>query len=202
MHRFFSKLRVAGPIAAIALTLAATAAHAQKVYTVQSGRTTIVLDSGFVAALGTLGVSPGTVSPGALGGGKVAFPITSGDIDPWTARTEILHSGGLTFTAGTTKVRAENFIIDTTAPQPVVTAQVIVGGKLLGRYPLFNLVPPSGLKLPLTFSGDTFHLPDGFKVTLTKTGADALNSIFNVKAFQAGFPIGSAAHVSAILAVN
>lgn len=202
MQRVLSKLGLAAPITALALMLAATAAHAQKVYTVQSGRTTIVLDSGFVAALGTLGVSPGTVSPGALGGGKVAFPITSGDIDPWTARAEILHSGGLTFTAGATKVRAENFIIDTTTAQPVVTAQVIVGGKLLGRYPLFNLVPPSGLKLPLTFSGDTFHLPDGFTVTLTKTGADALNSIFNVKAFQAGFLIGSAAHVSAILAVN
>jgi len=201
MHRLISKLRLAGPIAAVVL-LAATVAQAQKVYTIRSGQTTIVLDSGFVAALGTLGVSPGTVSPGMLGGGKVVFPITSGDIDPWTARTEILHSGGLTLTAGATKFRAESFIIDTTAAQPVVTGQVIVGGKLLGRYPLFNLVPPSGLKLPLTFSGDTFHLPDGFKVTLTATGASALNSIFNVKAFQAGFPIGSAAHVSAILAVN
>jgi hypothetical protein len=181
---------LAAPIVALAMLVSANHASAQKTETVEVGRTTVSLASGFVSALGSLGVTPGTVSPTRLHYGTVNFPVTGGAIDLDTAASQILHSGGLTLTAGQTEVTLQSFIIDTTGT-PVITGLVSVNGKLLGRLPLFDLALPSGITLPLKpYDGQI--ILKGVGITLDSTAAGALNNVFHVSAFKGRFGIGTA----------
>jgi len=185
-----SHLRLAAPIVALAMLVSANHASAQKTETIEGGRTTVALASGFVAALGSLYVTPGTVSPTRLHNGVINFPVTGGAIDLDTASSQILHSGGLTLIAGQTKVTLQSFIIDTTSA-PVITGLVSVDGKLLGRLPLFDLALPSGITLPLKpYDGQI--ILKGVGVSLDSAAAGALNSVFHVSAFKGGFGIGTA----------
>lgn len=188
--RITSHLSIAAPIVALAMVVSANNASAQKTETIEGGRTTVALSSGFVSALGSLGVAPGTVSPTHLHNGTVNFPVTGGAFDLDTAASQILHSGGLMLTAGQTKVTLQSFIIDTTTA-PVITGLVSVDGKLLGRLPLFDLALPSGITLPLKRHDGQIVLK-GVGVSLDNTAAGALNSDFHVTAFKGGFGIGTA----------
>ena len=165
-----------------------TAAFAQNTKTVEAGRTSVELSSGFVGALQSLGVTPGTIEPTKLRDGKVTFPVTGGALDLKTLKGEIIHSGGLTLTAGNTQVRLQAFIIDTTGPAPVLTGLVVLNGGLLARVPLFD-ISLSGSSIKLDQDDLTVR---GVGLTLDKAAAGALNQIFGVSAFQAGFPIGTA----------
>ncbi len=198
MLRLISKMAHVPALMAAVVLVGTSAASAQKTDTIEGGRTTVTLAGSFVSALGTLGVTPGTVSPTELRGAKVNFPITGGAIDLDTASAQILHSGGLTLTAGNNEVKLQSFIIDTTGTQPMITGLVVVNGKLLGRVALFNLALPSGLTLPLTPSYGVLDLKE-VGVTLTATAASALNSVFGITALAGGLDIGTA-HVVAILA--
>jgi hypothetical protein len=190
MFRISSRVPLSLAVVALVTVLSPTASQAQKTKTIERGRTTVTLSSGFVSALGSLDVTPGTVGPTRLHNGAVDFPVTGGAIDLDTAASQILHSGGLTLTAGKTEVVLQSFIIDTTAA-PVITGLVSVDGKLLGRLPLFDLALPSGLTVPLKPS-DGLIILKGVGVTLDSTAAGALNSVFNVSAFKGGFGIGTA----------
>jgi len=185
-----SRLSFAAPVVALAMLVSANLASAQKTETIEGGRTTVTLASSFVSALGGLGVTPGTVSPTRLRDGIVDFPVTGGAIDLDTAASQILHSGGLTLTAGQTEVTLQSFIIDTTGA-PVITGLVAVDGKLVGRLPLFDLALPRGITLPLK-AHDGQIILKGVGVTLDSTAAGALNSVFHVSAFTGGFGIGTA----------
>ncbi len=187
--RLISRLSLAMPILALAMLLP-NRAVGQKTETIEGGRTTVSLANSFVSALGSLGVTPGTVSPSRLSDGKVSFPVIGGAIDLDTAAGQILHSGGLTLTAGPTKVTLQSFIIDTTVA-PVITGLVSVNGKLVGRLPLFDLTLPSGITLPLKPREGQLTLK-GIDVTLDGVAAGALNSVFHVSAFKGGFVIGTA----------
>jgi hypothetical protein len=190
MFRISSRVPLTFAVAAL-VTVLSPLSQAQKTKTIDRGRTTVALSSGFVSALGSLGVTPGTVGPTRLYSGTVDFPVTGGAIDLDTAAGQILHSGGLTLTAGSTEVVLQSFIIDTTGAAPVITGLVSVDGKLLGRLPLFDLALPSGLTLPLK-PADGLIILKGVGVTLDSTAAGALNSVFNVSAFKGGFGIGTA----------
>lgn len=188
--RITSRLSIVTPLVALAMAISTHYASAQKTTTIEGGRTTVALSSGFVSALGSLGVTPGTVSPTHLNSGTVNFPVTGGAIDLDTAASQILHSGGLTLIAGQTKVTLQSFIIDTTTA-PVITGLVSVDGKLLGRLPLFDVVLPSGITLPLKpYDGQI--ILKGVRVSLDSAAAGALNSVFRVSAFKGGFGIGTA----------
>ncbi len=167
-----------------------TAAFAQT-NTAIFGETKVQLSSDFVSALGALSVAPGTVFPTRLQNGVVNFPVVAGALDLQTARGELLHTGGLTLTAGGKKVQLQSFTIDTTGAQPVITGIVSVNGQLLGRLPLFNLQLPGNLTLPLVPRGGWLTL-SGVGVKLSATAAGALNSVYNVTAFTEGFNIGTA----------
>lgn len=184
------RLSLAAPIVALAMLVSANYATAQKTETIEGGRTTVVLASSFVSALDSLGVTPGTVNPTRLYDGTADFPVTGGAVDLDTASSQILHSGGLTFTAGEIQVTLQSFIIDTTGT-PVITGLVSVDGKLLGRLPLFDLALPGGITLPLKPRDGQIVLK-GVVVTLDRTAAGALNSVFHVSAFTGGFGIGTA----------
>ncbi len=179
-----------------ALAWATTAAQAQT-YTMESGKTSVTLSAGFVSALQSLRVTPGTIGPTKISGGVAGFPVVAGALDLNNAKGEILHSGGLTLANSAKRVRLQSYIIDTTGVSPVITGIVTVNGVILGRIPLFNLQLPSGLKLPLKPSGDVLTLK-GVGVTLNAGAAKALNMVFNVSAFQGGLKIGTA-NVSAVV---
>jgi hypothetical protein len=163
----------------------------QHTVTIEAGRTTVTLASSFVSALGSLGVTPGTVEPTELNGDRVNFPITGGAFDLDTAIGQVVHSGGLTLTAGSTEVRLQSFIIDTTSTTPEITGLVVVNGKLVGRLPLFNLSLPDGVRLPIKPEDSVFH-EKGIGVTLSSTAASALNSTFHTTALAGGLEIGTA----------
>lgn len=174
--------------------LVCASAFGQNTKTVETGRTSVKLSGDLVSALQSLGVKPGTVDPSKLRGGSVNFPVTGGAIDLKSIKGEIIHSGGLTLTAGQSQVRIQAFIIDTTGTAPVLTGLVTVNGALLGRVPLFDINLAGGSINAnhgmLTITGVT--------LTLDKTAAAALNQVFNVKAFTPGFPIGTAKVIAAL----
>jgi hypothetical protein len=185
--------------AAVGLSLTAVSAvQAAPTETTRAGSTSVRLSQDFLGALGTLKVAPGALAPGRLTPTKkgvvATFPITAGAVDLGTVKAEIDHSGGLSLTAGATRVELSAFIIDLAGSRPVLTGLVTVNDSLLGRVPLFDLA-----LAPRSVSGnDDFLKVDNVAVTLSQEAADALNGVFNVSAFVPGFPIGTA-FVRAIL---
>ena len=175
---------------AIVLSLTAVTAGAQT-QTALFGETNVQLSNDFVNALGSLDVRPGTVFPTRLLKGTVNFPVVAGAIDLQNAKGELLHSGGLTLSSGTTTVQLQSFIIDTTNGQPFISGLVSVNGSVLGRLPLFTLELPSGFTVPLKVVHN-FVILKGVGVKLSSGAATALNTVFNVSAFQPGFNIGTA----------
>ena len=83
----------------------------------------------------------------------------------------------------------QSFIIDTTA-KPVITGLVSVTGKLLGRIPLFDIALPAGFSLPLQLKQNRLVLK-GVGLTQDAQAAGALDAVFHVNAFTAGFPVGT-----------
>jgi len=151
------------------------------------GETKVFLSQGFVSALGSLGVTPAAVVPGRLYKGVASFPITTGVADLVNTKVEIGHRGGLSLTAGKTKVDLLNFNIQVLDSTPVITGIVTVNGAIVGRVPLFNLA-----------IGNVYQPNKGtlsiqnVTLTLTDAAASALNSVFSVSAFAGGFNIGTA----------
>lgn len=183
---------VATTIAALAVLGSADCVSAQKTRAIEGGRTTVTFGSDFISELGVLDVTPRTVSPTRWHNGMVSFPAIGGAIDLDTTASQMLHSGGLTLSAagGQTQVTLQSFIIDTTSV-PVITGLVSVQGKLLGRLPLFDLVLPDGITLPLKPDESRIVLR-GIGVSLDSAAASVLNSVFHVSVFKGGFNIGTA----------
>ncbi len=178
--------------AAAALTMYATTAAAAPTLAAGGGRTTVELAPSFLAALTSLRVAPGPIFPGRLEEGAkgvfAAFPITAGAIDAGTIKAEIDHAGGLSLSAGATKVELTDFIIDLTGAKPVLTGLVTVDGSLLTRLPLFDL----------NLAASTVKAQDGrvavtdVAVTLDAGAASALNGVFHIAALSGGLAIGTA----------
>lgn len=181
--------------AAAAFGLAAPAAAAPSVQLTR-GATEVSLYASFVDALGSLGVTPGNVLPGSLTptstSAKVAFPIPTGELDAAGPKLEILHSGGLTLSAGNTRVALTSFIIENLGGHLRLTGVVKANDSIVGRIPLFRVVLTQAPEVNPT-SGGAAHLSiRGAKLTLTEDAANALNGAFGVTAFKRGFPIGVA----------
>ncbi len=151
------------------------------------GATTVNLSSDFTGALGTLHISPNSAFPGRLARNRATFPITTATLDSATLRGEISHAGGLNLRRGSTIVRLESFVIDTTGAGGIVlTGLVSANGSVVGRIPLFDLT------LPASFLDVTLIRLNGISVTLRPEAAAALNAVFETTAFTAGFNIGTA----------
>jgi hypothetical protein len=198
MNFAIKRLAHAAPVIGVGLLLSISTARAQKTYTVETGRTTVTLADSFISALKSLDVTPGTISPTELKDGRVNFPITGGAIDLETGRGQLLHSGGLTLTAGKTEVKLQSFIIDSTGSEPVITGLVVEDGTLVGRVSLFKIHYPGGITLPLKPNHGVLKRDD-LGLSLTATAASALNAAFHVTALSAGVDIGTA-DVDSILA--
>ena len=177
-------------LAAVLCLPCALAGAAPTVSTV-GGDTRVVLSETFLGALDQLGVAASPSFPAKLRRGEARFPIPTGEIDLASARGEIVHGGGLNLQAGGLTVNLSSFVIDTTGDSPVLTGLVKANDSVIARLELFNLqltVAPD-----VTQSGRVgrLHIQD-VAVTLSAEAAAALNDVFNVTAFQAGLPIGTA----------
>jgi hypothetical protein len=79
-----------------------------------------------------------------------------------------------------------------------LTGLVIANGSVVGRIRLFDIALPAGITLPLQPAANRFFDLAGARLTLSGGAATALNGVFGVTAFTAGFPIGTG-RVSAFL---
>jgi len=192
--RMFSRLTNAAPILAFAMLVSTNIASAQKTNTVQYGTTTVTFASTLIPTMNSLGLTLGPVSPSNIRNGVVSFSANSGAIDLVSGAAQVLHSGGLTVTAGQTVITLQGFIVDTTAGTPVITGLVSLNGTLIGRLPIFDLVIPGGLIVPLTPTRNGQLNIASINVTLDSTMAGILNTTFSSlnSPFSGGDPIGTA----------
>jgi hypothetical protein len=193
--RISHSLQVMSAAAVTALTLGlgtASTVFAAPTASLQAGFTAVKLDVGFTAALSSLQVDLGTLPRSGVYQGQAYFPIVGGAIDFSNAKGEIPHAGGLTLTAGTTRVELSDFVIDTFDTKPVLTGLVVVNDSIVDRIPLFDLELPAGFTLPLQPTNRRFITLADVGVKLNAAAAGALNSVFKVTAFAGGFTIGVA----------
>jgi hypothetical protein len=163
------------------------------------GSTAVALDAGFVEALTTLGLTPGTVGDAELTPeGSAVFPITGGTVTVFDKETgykpyvqgTLFHQGsGLSLTAGGTTVELTNFTVDPGTPSRLF-GDVSVNGELaVPSAPLFDL-DGSTLNPPTIEGGEA--VLQGTEVLLSAEAAELLNSTFMTDALAGDFLIGIA----------
>jgi hypothetical protein len=200
MRRTIKRLSLAAAlVAAMTMFNVSPALAADNAQLIKGGRTTVYLSKGFMTALSSLHVTPGVVAPTQLYTNplRVPFPITSGVIDLDNINTQILHSGGLTLTAGGKTVTLSSFIIDNTNGPLTISGLVEVNSTLVGRIVLFDLTPPSNLTLPLVPTNGQLNLKF-FTVKLDSAGASALNGVFGITALSDSVTVGTAGVYAAV----
>jgi hypothetical protein len=168
--------------------------------TLSGNSTTVVLDPGFVSALTSLKLTPGTFGTAkiqAAGGNTDAvFPITGGNakiykkgaVTPYV-QGQVEHDGsGLTLSAGGTTVTIKNFVIhpgnnsNLTGEVDVTTAgKTTVAAKSLKLFDLDG----STLKTP-TISKAGIATLEGTTIYLSAEAAKALNGVFKTNALAGG----------------
>ena len=163
------------------------------------GTTAVALDAGFVEALTTLGLTPGTVGDAELTAeGSAVFPITGGTVTvfdkesgykPYVQGTLFHQGSGLSLSAGGTTVELTNFTIDPGTPSRLF-GDVSVNGELaVPSAPLFDL-DGSTLNPPTIEGGEA--VLQGTEVLLSAEAAELLNSTFSTDALAGDFLIGIA----------
>ena len=174
-------------VSSVVLAVSTFAVHAQTLG-ISTGVTKVDLAEGFVSALSSLHVAPAPIGASELNGTTIDFPILTGHFDTSDDKAEIIHSGGLSLTAGGTVVDLRDFIIDTTGAMPIITGLVELDGKVVGRLTLFDL----SLKEAALDSDGCVLIIKNVDVTLDKGAAATLNSVFKISALAGGLNIGTA----------
>jgi hypothetical protein len=160
--------------------------------------TKVTVDAGFLDALTSLGVAPGTVGSATLTDGVLAFPITGGNVDYYDPAEDyrpyvqgsIEHTGsGLSLTAGDKVVELTDFRIDPGTSQLFGT--VTVDGAVAAEDAfLFNL---DGTTLqPLQDNGDGTATLQGTRVLISEDAAPLLNDTFGITDIQPDMLVGIA----------
>ncbi|MFN2452098.1 MAG: hypothetical protein ABR541_07080 [Candidatus Dormibacteria bacterium] len=157
--------------------------------------TKVDLDPATAGVLKTNGVMVAPVAPAtaamANGTVEVSFPIKSGNVDIYDPsqlpyiRGSVVHTGGITFSAGAKSLTATDFIVDPGAS----TLTATVGGQQV------QLLDLDGSKAAISMDGANVKL-DGVTAKLSQAAADALNQTFGVTIFMKGIPLG-AVHLTA-----
>src|SRR5271168_410636 len=182
--------------ATLLLALACTPlVHAQtpsQTPSVDFGRTTVQLSSGFVNSIQGLGAVITDLHNNPLQNNSFTFRAVAGALDLTTSAGEVEHSGGLLINAAGSTARIQNFTLDTSNPTgPVITAEFIFNDHFVSRMPLFNVQPPAGISLPFQLQSGVLQV-NGLGLTLASATATALNTLFGAQVVQAGTNIGSA----------
>ena len=148
-----------------------------------NGATTLKLDPAAVAALTGLGVAPAPIQPArALAADELSFPIVNRFKSALRSGV-VRHSGGISLTAGSTRVELRDFDID--VDEQVLTA--IVGGS---RVPILDL-DFSSARVSFDRGGLTVGPVAG---SLTAVAAGALDGAFGLPSgtVPAGLTLGDA----------
>ena len=150
-----------------------------------SGKTWLKIDKDTAAALSDAGVE--VEATGAAEGPTAerpyfTFPIVGGKVDKNPPGGKIVHSGGLSFSAGSEEVVVKRFVIE--LDRGVLTAKVAGTGQ---RIALLRLGTLDGVKV-----GDGRIVLKGVNVRLTNQAAEALNEALDTDLFAGGLLIGEA----------
>jgi hypothetical protein len=161
------------------------------------GNTSVALDSGFLGALKTLGLTPSTAGTAKLAGSDISFPITGGSVVYWNPKDNyrpyvqgiVEHDGsGLNLTAGKTTVTLANFTIN--PGNSLLYGDVLVNGKVaVVQADLFNLY--GGTLKPLQVEGNNAVLT-GTTVHISADAAKLLNTTFKTTAVKSQLLVGVA----------
>ena len=166
------------PLVAVGALLAVAPA-AQAAVNLSGGQTRLTVNKGTAKALASLGVKVAPTGKASARGRHVQFPITGGSIDPASAAGTIRHTGGLRFSAGGTRVTLKNYVVK-------VGGRITLSAKVgKGRVKILNLVGTPRVSR----SGFGTNVR-GLTAELNRTAATTLNTVFGVKAFKAGLPLG------------
>ncbi len=161
--------------------------------------TTITLDQGFVDALGSLQLTPGTVGTAELAEGALSFPVTGGNVtvfkpgqvSPYVIG-QVQHEGsGLSLTTGKTSVELTNLNVDPGVSR--VYGDVSVNGEAVVTSAYLFTLDGRTLK-PLRTGNGTATL-EGTKVSVSPVAAGLLNEVFETEAVTADLLVGTAAIV-------
>jgi hypothetical protein len=189
---------LASAIAALALVIlalsptAAQSAERHNGNTIElSGKTWLKLDKDTAAALSDAGVK--VEATGAAEGPTAerpyfAFPIVGGKVDNDPLGGQIVHSGGLSFSADSKSVVVKRFVIE--VDRGVLTAKVAGTGQ---RIALLKLGAPEGAKV-----GAERIVLRGVDAKLTAQAAKALNEALDTDLFAGGLLIGEATVIAKI----
>jgi hypothetical protein len=158
--------------------------------------TQVTLDQGFVDALTSLKLTPGTVGTAKLQDGALIFPITGGNVTVFKPGTvspyvigQIQHEGsGLSLAAGGTKVELTNLNVDPGVSR--VYGDVTVNGKVAATSAYLFKLDGRTLK-PLATGSGTATL-EGTKVEISPVAAPLLNKTFGTDAVKPGLLVGIA----------
>jgi hypothetical protein len=163
------------------------------------GSTAVALDTNFVSALGSLGLTPATVGTATLADGSVSFPITGGTVTvfdkksgyrPYVQGTLLHQNSGLSLTAGGTTVELTNFTVDPGTPARLFGDVAVNGQQAAASAPLFDL---DGTTLnPITMDSSGNAVLQGTTVKLSPEAAALLNQTFGTDALAGGLVIGIA----------
>ncbi|MDT4913050.1 MAG: hypothetical protein QOC66_2178 [Pseudonocardiales bacterium] len=168
--------------------------------TLTGNATTVVLDPGFVSALTSLKLTPGTFGTAKIeqqgSNTDAVFPITGGnakiykkgDVTPYV-QGQVEHDGsGLTLAAGGTTVTLKNFVVHP-GNNSNLTGEVDVatGGKTTVAAKSMKLFDLDGttLKTP-TISKAGVATLEGTTIYLSAEAAKALNGVFKTDALAGG----------------
>lgn len=166
-----------GLTASLAVAAPAVAATTVKL---SGGTTTLRLDAKTTKSLKKAGITVSAAAPGKLKSGALTFPVSAGSIDPATAKGTIDHKGGLTLKMGKKKLALTALTLNSSkgtlsgkAGKKTVSFASVKGGKV---------------------ARDGFNTSaSGFKVSVSKAGAAAINKALGVRTFKAGTALGTAA---------
>jgi len=183
-------------VALVVLALSATTAQSSERHKGDTdelgGKTWLKIDKDTAAALSDAGVK--VEATGAAHGPTAkrpytfAFPIVGGKVDKDPLGGKIVHSGGLSFSAGSKSVVVKRFVID--LDRAVLTAKVAGTGQ---RIDLLKLGAPEGVKV-----GSERIVLRGVDAKLTSQAAKALNEAFDTDLFEGGLLIGEATVIAKI----
>jgi hypothetical protein len=200
-----STLGTIATVAAVSLTLAACSSSGSKdtgkpLASIPSltGQTTAVkLDSGFLADLTALKLTPGVIGTAKLDAGSLIFPITGGNVtyykpggkvEPFVQGTIDHNGSGLSLTAGKTVVSLTNFTID--PGKSLLYGDVAANGTSVVKQTVLFDLDGTTLK-PLQTSGSTAIL-QGTTVHVSPGAAALLDSTFKTQAVKGGLLVGVA----------
>ena len=166
------------------------------IHSLTGNNTQVTLDQGFVDALTSLKLTPGTIGTAKLANGALIFPITGGNVTVYKPGTvspyvigQIQHEGsGLSLTAGGTKVSITNLNVDPGVSR--VYGDVSVNGKLAA--PNAYVFQLDGRTLKPLQSGSGTATLEGTKVEISPVAAPLLDQVFKTDAVKAGLLVGIA----------